>query len=174
MLLNGIGIPSVNTLQGRYLSRLVDVLLNHPSLGVTFEHFRARRVGTTNFLENQPDYLAANAGEFDAGVYYVPDAGNPYRGCLCPIRKRPVQEKAGIYYVAEFELVMAHDPGVVFSLDDRLPKLQDRFRIRDNWYYAVAPAIPCHAGETVVLYQVPVSHQRYEVGSDAAWYQPQG
>lgn len=134
-------------------------------MGTNIEHYQAQTADGADFnRKGQPDWLASDPGVNATGVNFVANPGNPLRGVFCQAPRRPLQDKGGIYYTAQFELYLPVDLGEVFELSGDRPKRQDRFVIGGKTYYAIAPSMPCQAGDTVALFKIELNIERYPVG----------
>ena len=157
-------IPS----QADLIVETIKAQLSNPLLSVPVQHFVAKHAGPENFERGYPDYLGPAPGQQETGVIYEEAAhSSPLRGIFCKAKISLVQALAGNRYQAENRLYLAEYPGNVVRLDDNLPKLQDKFVIMGGVHYAVGPAIPCHSGEIVALWQIDLMSQRIPVEEDA-------
>lgn len=145
-------------------SNLVGNILNNPLFGTPIAHYKAEHVGAGNFdRRGNPDYLAADPGDYATGVQYVANPDNPLKGIFCQAKRHPHQDKGGIYYVAQMEIYLTENLGDVFVLDGHYPKRQDRFIINGQTYYAVAPSLPCQIGAAIAAYKIELNVERYPV-----------
>ena len=169
MFQSGSSLGFSNSLQGEWIQQAIAQVIANPMFGTTVEHFQAQLVEPENYTKyGQPDYLAANPGDYAAGIQYIPNPANPLRGIFCRAKYNPYQDKGGIYLQAQAELYLPHDPGEVFVLDGKYPKRQDRFVISGGVYYAVAPTFPCQLGDTVAAFKIELSRERFPVRTDNA------
>lgn len=156
-----------NTQQGCYINQLLQQIIKNPLVGTPIEHWQSQFVEIENFnAHGVPHYLSKESGEFSTGLRFVANPANPLRGVVCRAPWRPVQAVDGIHYTAQFELYLPIDLGEVFKLDDRLPKRQDRFVINGVDYYAIAPSLPCMAGETIGCWKIELNRGKYPVSPD--------
>lgn len=153
-----------NTAQGdRLLAMLAQVVAN-PLIGATIQHFIAGYVAESNFsVYGQVDYLAPDAGQDQTGITYTANPNNPLRGVFCATSRRPVQDKGGIRYEAQPQIILLEDPGEVFAVDPKFPKRQDKFIVSGRTYYAAAPAFPCQMGDTIAGFRIDLALERYPV-----------
>ena len=158
-----------NTVQGGYFTGLVQNAIANGIHGTTVEHYQAQWVEESFSERGTPDYLAGEAGEQGTGIRYTANPQNPLKGAFCPTQKRPVQGPEGQYYQADMELYLAKFPGDVYRLDDKKPKLQDRFVIQGQRYYAIAPAMPCTLGDSAAAWKILLTIERSPVGNDTPW-----
>lgn len=150
--------------QSGYLQQTLTNLFKQPYFGTPVEHFKAELVAAESFDKyGKPDWMAQESGQYDSGIKFAPNPDNPLRGVYCRAPLRPNQEPAGITLQAEVDLYLPVDPGDVFVLHDDRPKLQDKFVIQGNVFYATAPVFPCQVGEAVALWKVSLSRERYPV-----------
>lgn len=160
-----LGFP--NQSPANYLQAAIAQILRSPYAGTPVDHYWATLAGDENFDKyGKPDWLGESPGQDASGVRYEPNPDNPLRGLVCKAPYRPQQDRAGIIYVAEFELYLPHDPGEVFVLAGDRPKRQDKFLIQGGVYYATAPVFPCIAGEMVAAFKISLSRERYPVRTD--------
>lgn len=160
----GSSLGFVPNAQSQYLQQAIANVFRLPYFGVPVCHFKASLVEDAAFDKyGKPDYLAADAGEFDSGVQYEPNPDNPLRGVYCKPSIRPNMDKGGIIYQAELDLYLPVDVGDVFVLEGDRPKRQDKFEIQGARYYATAPALPCQIGEVVSVWKIPISRERFPV-----------
>lgn len=156
--------PAPNTQLGGYAIAMLQNVIANPSFGTTVAHFQATHATGTFDDRGRPDYLSkTDIGVNQTGVNYAPNPANPIRGVFCQAKRQPRQQPGGIYYDAQFELYVAENLGEVYRLFDDRPKLQDRFDIHGQSYYAIAPAMPCAVGDTVAAWQIQLNIQRYPV-----------
>ena len=152
---------------GNAANQAIAQILTNPLVGTPFEHFRAQWLDDSLYdNRGRPDYLAENSGEFQSGVQYIANPDNPLRGIFCPIARRPTQDKPGIFYEAQMQLFVTDDLGEVFTLDEgerSRPKLQDRFLINSQTFYATQPAFACMQGEAIAAWRIDLALQRYPV-----------
>lgn len=162
--------PIPNTVVGGLAVGIVQNAIANSIYSATVLHFQASHVDSANFNERgRPDWLGVDTGEQGTGVTYTPNPNNPLKGIFCPAPKRPIQGPEGIYYQADMELYLANYPGDVFRLFDNRPKLQDRFDIHNQRYYATSPAMPCALGDNLAAWKIALIIERSPVGEDRAW-----
>ncbi|MCD8487885.1 MAG: hypothetical protein LRZ84_14405 [Desertifilum sp.] len=147
-------------------SQMVAAIVNNPLFGATIIHYQSVWVEATNFnREGQPNYLAWNPGIHETGIVYELNPANPLRGIFCQNKRRPSQDKNGIYYGGEFELYLTVDLGEVYVLDGKFPRKQDKFEIAGRTYYATSPVMPCQLGDTIAAYKIDLAIERYPVAN---------
>jgi hypothetical protein len=153
-----------NTAQGDIILRMLQSVAQNPLIGATIEHYFAQYVDDGSFTKyGQIDYLAQEVGQDQTGIKYVANPKNPIRGVFCSSGRRPVQDKGGIRYEAQPQIILLEDPGEVYSLDPEKPKRQDKFIVSGRTYYATAPAFPCQMGDTIAAFKIDLALERYPV-----------
>jgi hypothetical protein len=138
-------------------------ILNNPLFGTPFDHYQAQIASSSFNAKGQPDYLSLDPGVYNSGIQYVANTANPLRGVFCPAPRRANQQIDGIRYEASMELYTQVDLGQVFKVQEKFPKLQDKFVINGQAFYAANPAFPCQMGEAIAAWKIELALERYPV-----------
>lgn len=142
---------------------LAQILTLSPN-GIEFEHYRAQH-STGYDCDDRPDYLSPDPGDYGSGIKFVANLSNPIRGAFCPPKRSVCFGKDGVTFQAETELYVPVDLGPVYQLFERRPKLQDKFIILGQTYYASGPAVPCVRGNLAALWKIPLMLSQIPVES---------
>ncbi len=155
--------PIQNIQMGDLAIQAIAQILSNPLFGTPFEHFQAQIAASSFNEKGQPDYLSFNPGAYNSGIEYIPNPANPLRGLFCQAPRRFNQQPDGIRYEATMELYVQVNLGQVFKVQDRFPKLQDKFVVNGQTYYAANPAFPCQMGEAIAAWKIELALERYPV-----------